>query len=194
MAPPTRTNKQNKTRKRQKQQQKEQEMPQQLKAPPKPIFHQLLADMYNNIFATHTSLPPLLTGTLIALNKPGKSPHAMNTRPITLLNITRKLLSDIVLARITPYIEEYLSPNQSGFRPKRSTSDIIFTYRWLQAIAEKQKHTLDIMGIDMSKAFDCVNRAKLLTILHSILPYDCYRIIQYLLSTTTTLETKINGQ
>ena len=45
----------------------------------------------------------------------------------------------------------------------------------------------------MSKAFACVNRAKLLTILHSILPYDCYRIIQYLLS-TTTLETKINGQ
>jgi hypothetical protein len=48
------------------------------------------------------------------------------------------------------------------------------------------------MNIDLSKAFDCINRAKLLHVLQEILPKDSYRTIHYLLS-TTALQVRIGN-
>jgi hypothetical protein len=90
-----------------------------------PSIHHLMAAMYNTVFAKRQSVPVLLDGTLIVLNKPGKIPTIDNTRPITLLTTTRKVLSTVVLRRIFPCIDNYLSPGQSGFRRGRSTTDVL---------------------------------------------------------------------
>ncbi|GFS10574.1 very-long-chain enoyl-CoA reductase [Elysia marginata] len=112
---------------------------------------------------------------------------------ITLLNSIRKVLSTIVLNRIRPKIETYISHSQSGFRPNRSTSDVVWAHRWLSAkILNTPNLQLNITGIDMSAAFDTIDRTLQLKTLREIINEDELRIVQFLLS-KTTLDVKING-
>lgn len=157
-------------------------------------LYNIIADLYNSIFDLHSHLDVIGQGILIPLNKPNKPRTATNTRPITLLNSVRKLLSIVLLQRIYPTIDKYLSTGQSGFRKMRSTGDVVWTYRWLMAIAYKYNQTFQVMGIDMSKAFDCINRTKLLEIMKQQLQLssDNFRILKYLV-THTTLTPRIKG-
>ncbi|GFR64684.1 very-long-chain enoyl-CoA reductase [Elysia marginata] len=92
-----------------------------------------------------------------------------------------------------PKIEVYLSTSQSGFRPNRSTSDVIWAHGYLTAKVQKDANLeINTTGIDMSAAFDTTNRKELLTILKEIVEEDELRIIQFLLS-ETTLDVKVNG-
>ena len=134
-------------------------------------------------------------GILITLNKlNNKPPTVNNTRPITLLNMIRKILPNIVLARIHDNIHMYVTPTQSTYRPKRSTLDVVWTYRWIMSMTEKNERELFIMGIDLSKAFDCDNRTLLMETLEKSLhdePSEL-RIIKYLLS-NTSLTARLQG-
>jgi exonuclease III len=152
-----------------------------------------LSALYNKIFEKHESLPALLNGTLVALNKPGKAKTVQNTRPITLLNISRKLLSLIVLKSARPALESFISLSQSGFRRNRSTTDVVWSYRWLIAYVQKYQTSFHLMGIDLSKAFDCIDRTKLMNVVSSIVSEDNYRIIKYLMS-ETTLQARIRNK
>ncbi|GFR77374.1 very-long-chain enoyl-CoA reductase [Elysia marginata] len=109
-----------------------------------------------------------------------------------LLNTIRKALSKIVLERIRPHVEQYLSHSQSGFRPNRSTSDVAWTHKWLAAKVNIENIAIKIAGIDMSAAFDTINRETLLKILEDIVNEDEHRIIRFLLS-NTIIDTKIIG-
>ena len=151
-----------------------------------------IADIFNQTFETHQPLD-INNGTMITLQKPGKQKGPVkNLRPVTLLDTIRKSLSLTVLERIRPKVEKYLSPNQSGFRPCRSTADVVWTHRWLAARTQKEKLDLKITGIDMSAAFDTVDRRKLLKILEKIIDEDELRIIRFLLS-NTTINIRVNG-
>jgi hypothetical protein len=157
-------------------------------------LHIMLCSLFNDIFITHSHIDAIGAGILIPLNKPGKEAIAQNTRPITLLNSARKTLSLILLERIYPIIDRYISPGQSGFRRSRSTTDVIWSYRWIAATAQKFKQQeFHVMGIDLSKAFDCIDRPLLLRTIQSMVPISEYRILTYLLS-HTTLQTRIKGQ
>ena len=64
---------------------------------------------------------------IILVQKPGKPTGQLTSlRPIVLLSVLRKTLSLIVLSRIAPKVDEYLSSSQSGFRRERSTVDVVF--------------------------------------------------------------------
>lgn len=134
-------------------------------------------------------------GILILLQKPGKAKGILgNLRPITLLNTIRKTLSSIALKRIRPKIEEFLSSSQAGFRKGRSTTDVIWTHKWKIARSiTYQAEEYCILGIDLSQAFDTINRKKLMEILKGILDEDEYNIISVLLK-ETTLEIQWNGK
>ena len=154
---------------------------------------QQIATLYNSIFEQHKHLDAIGQGVLLPLNKPGKPKTVDNTRAITLLNIIRKLLSIAVLNRIYPDIDKYLTPAQSGFRRNRSTADVVWSYRWIDAIAKRNATNFNIMGIDMSKAFDSIHREKIIETLEEAIPDESNkRILRYLLS-NTTLQPKING-
>ncbi len=80
-------------------------------------------------------------GMIAPLEKPAKPMPgpAKNLRPITLLTVLRKTLSKIALARLKPKIEKYLHPSQSAYRPNRSTTDVMWSYRWILAQTEAQR-------------------------------------------------------
>ena len=151
-----------------------------------------ISNIFNNIFKMHKPLD-INNGDMVTLPKPGKTKGpTKHLRPVMLLDTIRKSISLITLERIRPRVEQYLSHTQSGFRPNRSTSDIVWAHRWLAAKAMKSKININITGIDMSAAFDTVDRQKLLEILQNILEEDEIRIIRFLLS-NTTISVKVNG-
>ena len=157
-----------------------------------PLLHKSIANILNGVFEEHETIN-INSGELIAIPKPGKPKGPpKNLRPITLLNTIRKALSIITLHRIRPNIEEYLSHSQSGFRPERSTSDVAWTHKWLAAKAKKEDVEIKITGIDMSAAFDTIDRQILLDIIERIVEEDELRIIRFLLS-DTVINTRING-
>lgn len=153
-----------------------------------------ITEMLNEVFEKHDHLNAIGEGILIPLNKPGKTQLANNTRPITLLNMTRKVISNTFLERVYNKVDGYLCLGQSGFRKNRSTTDVIWTYRWLKAIGQRYDEVIKIVGIDLSKAFDCINREKLMKVFEQkeLCSKSDLRILNYLLS-NTKLTTRING-
>jgi len=111
-----------------------------------------ISELINSVFERHDPVD-IGHGLVIPLQKPGKprGPPS-NLRPIVLLTALRKAISLITLTRISPLVNQYLSSTQSGFRAGRSTSDIVWAHRWFTARCERYKTTIDILGIDMSKA------------------------------------------
>ena len=129
---------------------------------------------------------------LILIQKPGKPKGPLTSvRPIVLLTTLRKTLSLFVLSRIAPKVDEYLSPSQSGFRSGRSTADVLFGYRWLCAKAQRQRVSIELLGVDLSRAFDTIRRDKLLDILQTFLGESEMRIIRLLLA-DTSLEPRLS--
>ena len=54
------------------------------------------------------------------------------------------MLSNIVLERTNDKTKKYLSQSQSAYREFRSTSDIVWAYRWLTSRTEIYKETSNI--------------------------------------------------
>lgn len=102
-----------------------------------------------------------------------------------LLSTLRKALSILVLKRISEQVDAYLSPCQSGFRKGRSTADCVWAMRFLAARAQHKKWECFILGIDLSRAFDTVNRTQLLQVMGNIVDGDSLKLIRLLLANTS---------
>ena len=93
-----------------------------------------------------------------------------NHRGISLLAIAGKILARILLNRLQTHLESptqdlppdeqpsLLPETQCGFRQGRGTVDMIFTVRQLQEKCREQNQDLYITFVDLTKAFDTVNR------------------------------------
>ena len=109
-----------------------------------------------------------------------------------LLPILRKILSNIVLHRTQPKVEQFLSDSQAAYRPSRSNSDKVWAYKWISATTQKTQIKVYITSIDMSSAFDTIQREQLVDIVKNFLDEDEVRMIQLLLC-NTTLDVRINN-
>ena len=90
-------------------------------------------------------------------------------------------------------MNSYLSAIQSGSHAGRSTTDIVWTHRWLSAACDRCRTYLEVLGIDMSKAFDTIYRDRLLEVISAFLKEDHIRLIRYLLVANTSLSIKIGS-
>jgi len=66
---------------------------------------------------------------IVPIHKKEDKTDCNNYRGISLLPTTYKILSNILLSRLTPYAKEIIGDHQSGFRRNRSTIDHIFCIR-----------------------------------------------------------------
>nr|VZI47633.1 unnamed protein product [Spirometra erinaceieuropaei] len=82
-----------------------------------------------------------------------------NHRGISLLNIAGKIFARILLNRLNNHLEQGLLPeSQCGFRRHRGTTDMIFAARQLQEQCQEMRIHLYSTFVDLTKAFDTVNR------------------------------------
>ena len=96
-----------------------------------------------------------------------------NHRGISLLCIAGKILARILLNRLTAHLDQGLLPeSQCGFRKKRGTIDMVFAARQLQEKCQEQNSNLFSTYVDLTKAFDSVNREGLWKIMAK---YGCPR-------------------
>ena len=74
-----------------------------------------------------------------------------------------KVLLKIIARRLSEYCERVgiLPEEQNGCRPNRSTADMMFVIRRLQKLALKKRILLYVCFIDLTKAYDSVERTLL---------------------------------
>ena len=147
----------------------------------------ILCNIYNDMFETHKDEINMGKSDLLAIPKPNKEKGPIkNLRPINLLNCGRKVFSLITLNRIQPKVENFLSSSQAAYRPKRSTGDIVWAHKFIIGKVQMFRDIkVYITGIDMSSAFDTINRSKLMAAMEEFISEDEYRMVRLLLSNTT---------
>ena len=79
-------------------------------------------------------------------------------RGVTLLSVPSKVLARILLDRVRPHLLKHQRLEQSGFTPKRSTTDRILALRVLSERMREYRRRFFAAYIDLRKAFDSVDR------------------------------------
>ncbi|CAB1120250.1 unnamed protein product [Ectocarpus sp. CCAP 1310/34] len=83
-----------------------------------------------------------------------------NYRGIFLVAHAGKVLPKVVATRLSHYCERegILPEEQSGFRPHRSTLDMLFAIQRLHELARKKSTAVFACFVDLTKAYDSVDR------------------------------------
>ena len=92
-----------------------------------------------------------------------------NHRGISLLSIAGKILARLILNRIMKHLVDDIYPeSQCGFRAGRGTVDMIFSLRQVAEKVREKNEELYMVFIDLTKAFDTVNRDALWKVLKKL--------------------------
>ena len=104
---------------------------------------------------------------IMVLHEKKDRTECSNYRGISLVAHAGRILLKIIARRLSEYCERVgiLTGEQIGFRPNRSTTDMIFMIRRLQELARKKRIPLYVCFIDLTKAYDSVDRTLLWTVL-----------------------------
>ena len=130
----------------------------QLKHLPQNMIHYLLY-IYNHSISAGYFPDSLKHAIMIFLPKPNTSQHQVqNYRPISLLDIQGKLLDKILNNRLYEHLtyNNIHNTRQHGFRKHRGTHTALATFHETLAIHLSQRHTIDVVLRDVTKAFDKV--------------------------------------
>ena len=105
--------------------------------------------------------------TIKVLDKKSDRSNYNNYRGTPLISHAGKVLLKIVANRLSDYCEAHgiLPDEQCGFRPERSTVDMLFVVRQLQELARRRRIPLYMCFVDLQKAYDSVDREVLWKVL-----------------------------
>ena len=105
--------------------------------------------------------------TIKVLRKKKDRTGCGNYRSISLVAHAGKVLLKIVANRLGDFCEEAgtFPEEQCGFRPQRSTTNMMFVVRILWEMGRTSNTSLEICFIDLAKAYDSVDRVLLWKVL-----------------------------
>jgi hypothetical protein len=122
---------------------------------------------------------------IVSIYKKGDKADFSNYRGVSLLSTTYRILSNILLERLTPYAEEIVGDHKCGFQCNRSTIDQVFCIR--QILENKWEYIAAVhhLFIDFKKAHDSFRREILYNILIECgIPMKLVRLIKMCLNDT----------
>ena len=163
-----------------------------LKHAPKEL-RELIAQILNQSVESDEYLETLKTGILNPLQKPPKKgmEKKINVRPIILLSVIRKVMAICVIGRTWKKLKAKIPLDQAAYQSGRSTTEQVFC---LKTLAEKaivtENYEIVFLMIDMSQAFDTVNRSELMRQLEVFLEPNEMRMM-YLLVKDVKLKVRI---
>ena len=141
-------------------------------------------------------MPEILRDVIITVLYKGKGPRddCNSYRGISLMSHRGKLLERLILNRLKPVLKEMIPDNQFGFTAGRGCPDAQMVSRLLGIDAQKRHVGLVRGYIDLTKAYDKVNREVLWKILrrHGIPEEIVKIIIGFYEGSTAVLQ--INGE
>ncbi len=157
--------------------------------------HRHIANLLNATAETGAYPKELKQGILTPLEKPGKKRGpTTNLRPIILLSVLRKILVICLIRRCWDNLSTQIPLDQSAYQQGRSTTEQVAAVKLLaeKAITSSNYH-IYLLLLDMSKAFDNVNRKLLLQDLQQVIDRDELHLLQILI-TDVTLRIKIGKE
>lgn len=165
-----------------------------LKYGPEEVYQEI-ADIFNRIAETGEIPQEIQQGILIPVPKPGKPQGPPgNLRPIILLSTLRKILSICMISRIHDKLYSKIPNSQAAYRPGRSTTEHVFAFKCLAEKAiTSSNYEIIIEMLDMSKAFNTVDRGKLFQTLKEILNDDELHLMKVLIR-DVQLQARIRNQ
>jgi hypothetical protein len=102
---------------------------------------------------------------IVPIYKKGDKTDCNNYLGISLLSTSYKILSNILLCRLTPYVDKIIGDHHCGFRRNQSTTDQIFRIHQILEKKWEYNGTVHQLFIDFRKAYDSVRREVLYNIL-----------------------------
>jgi len=90
--------------------------------------------------------------------KKGDRDRCENYRGIVLGNECYKILANIILKKIKPYIEKIIGDNQNGFRDGRSVIGNIFVLKIIKERIWEYNQNVQYLFIDFHEACDSIHR------------------------------------
>ena len=100
----------------------------------------------------------------VPIYRKGDKTDCSNYRGISLLSTTYKILSNILLSRLTPYAKEIIGDHQCGFRRNKSATDHKFCIRQILEKKWEYNEAVHQQFIDIKKSYDSVRREVLCNI------------------------------
>lgn len=146
----------------------------------------VLTEIFTNIWLSEQTPEDWKVGLIIKLPKKGDLGDCNNWRGITLLSLTCKIFSKIILKRLQA-VDKGLRQEQAGFRKGKSCVDQIFILRQILEQSAEWNTTIYANFIDFEKAFDSLHRDSLWKIMRH------YGIPQKLVSITQLLYTDFSS-
>jgi hypothetical protein len=169
------------------------------------IFYKNLWDVVGRKLSTEVlhvlsgnKLPEGWNDTVISLiPKTEKPERVSDLRPISLCNVTYKVVSKVLASRLRRILDEVINPAQSAFVPGRLISDnILVAYEITHSLLNKREGDLGYaaLKLDMSKAYDRVEWVFLEQMMRR-LGFDekWIRLIMECVS-TVSYQIKVNGE
>ncbi len=151
-----------------------------------------LTGLFNLCIEMEVVPEDLNEGLLVPLLKALKPMLVVSSnRPVMLLSVIRKLLTSILAERHKPPVYSHVRERQAGFRAGRSTADGVFSVRMSCERACIGDWSYAVALLDFSRAFDTIDRGKLLARLASMQAPS--RLLAKLLS-NTRVRVKFAGQ
>jgi hypothetical protein len=95
---------------------------------------------------------------IVPIYKKGDKTDFRNYRDKSLMPTRYKILSKVLLSRLTPYAEEIIGNHQRGFRRNKSTTYHIFCIRHILEIKWEHSEAVHQVFIDYTKACDSFRR------------------------------------
>ena len=129
--------------------------------------------------------------TVKVLHKKKDRTECGNYRGISLVAHAAKALLKIVAHRLGNFCEEtdVFPEEKCGFRPQRSTTDMMFVVRRLQELGRASNVPINMCFIDLQKAYDSVDRTLLWEVLARFgVPSRMITIIRICSTTACELE------
>ena len=127
-----------------------------------------MVKLYKTIWETKLIPKEWGHSKLVCLWKgPGKgSPNDPSTyRGIQIGSSLCKIIIIVIIERLKNWYEAQLLDQQQGFRQARGTTDGVFVIKSVQQITNKMKKKVYLLFVDLSPAFDHVNRKWLFEII-----------------------------
>ena len=147
------------------------ELPMEFYAQTKDIISQPLALLYNLIGQTGRVPEAFKTTKVRMLYKKKAKDDPQNYRPLSMANYLGKIWEKIMNHRLKAHLEKYglLSSRQHGFRNGMgTTTNLLQLWEKVLETVEKEGALCEMWSFDLTKAFDLLDHAKVLELLHQM--------------------------